>query len=544
MTRKSLVLAVVGCVSISSCKTRETSTSKSMSDEAGEEEAREGDGFDLLSKRRHESCFEEDSIKSEFPVNGSKAQAVNGEVQLVTSHKELAQKLSVTAHMELGFVVGSIDASMGYLDTFKSNSNTLYFAGSLDVKNAAPTLKNPKLRADVAQLLTDGDFEAFRAICGTHYVTTVYNGGRMNVLITVSTKQNESVEDLKTKVEGSYVLFSAGAEVQSNQREFLKDRAVNIKISTKGGSYNINTGLDGLHKEFAEFSKRVASGTEKAWPFEIATASYASLGSKNSATTLAKFSASGKALNFLSELSDRSLEYRNLLSLLETARLNLDRYDETNLTMTEKTIAAKDARKKLKRFAISCVDDSICDEDEFSNFPDDPMRLWPKLKTYTPSLAARKRWEGQWYVNGSPFAKRGNILFDEATSELKVSGFGDSLGSLQLHETEFGSVRNIPGGEVSASLKSDQIEFSNGVFWTRLSVNEGAWYYNGDRSLGVASVKVVDGRKVITTNHLGNWGEGRWDDDGVLRHGEPWNNNGVIKGNRIRWSLGGYEWTR
>jgi hypothetical protein len=209
------------------------------------------EGYNTLTDVMRQRCVEHEKT-AECAANAPKTVSKDFrdlfKLEMVSSRKELSDKLAVSANISARYKVIEANAQMGFEKESKFTSNSITFL--LRGETTYWTFLNsadyaPKL-TEAARKLLDEETKPevptqFFVQCGNAYVRGVQKGAQFFLLMTITTDSHESRETLQAKLSGSanIRLGEVKAEIGAEMAKAMKEHnaKVTLSIQTNGFFY-------------------------------------------------------------------------------------------------------------------------------------------------------------------------------------------------------------------------------------------------------------------------------------------------------------------
>lgn len=215
-----------------------------------------GRGINRATGQMFQSAITFDPLQTALDDQGQQPTLT---LKTISSTRQLAKSLDVDASASLRVGRrGNVSAKAQFSQEVDINSYYLYSLVTVDVVNAAQTIRNPVLKSEANALLTSGGWTAFARSYGLEYVEGIIPGGSYYALIEIRTTDSKKKEEITTKISGSYSGFgiNAGATTAAaNQiKEALAGQDIQVYVCESGGSgRSLPTTLDQMIQEAINF---------------------------------------------------------------------------------------------------------------------------------------------------------------------------------------------------------------------------------------------------------------------------------------------------
>lgn len=181
--------------------------------------------------------FEERPQIAPNPDAGQLGQGQDTQLELlsITSRKELAQAMNVSASASFKSVGGGISGEAKFVQSREINSYYTYALVKVVVTNPPMLIYNAEFTPKATELLVKHGWNKFEASYGAEYVDGYISGGSYYGLIEIQTTDSKSQMDAQAKLSGHYGGFSGSAEISGSLKEISADTHINVFVHRVGG---------------------------------------------------------------------------------------------------------------------------------------------------------------------------------------------------------------------------------------------------------------------------------------------------------------------
>lgn len=224
-----------------------------------------GRGFNPSTSEMFQQAVE---FKDPTPALATQGQNVVMKLKVVNTASELAKELNVSASASLSVELqGSGSAEASFLSSTTMNSSYTYALVTVSITNAPLTIKNPVLKPEASEILSNNGWDAFYSSYGSEWIETIIPGGFFYGLIEVKTSDASQKDEAASSLSGSYdnfgVSVAAKADATAKLQNSLKSYEKTVTCIESGGSGEIlPTTLDGMIEAATKFTARVAQNPD------------------------------------------------------------------------------------------------------------------------------------------------------------------------------------------------------------------------------------------------------------------------------------------
>jgi hypothetical protein len=207
-----------------------------------------GVGLDSLTQETYGTAIEFDPPVSEQP-----GQTTSFYLETVTSSRDLAQTLNISAAASLDLGIFSGSAEFSLVRSTDINSFYTYALVRVSVMNPPMIIRNPRLTQQARSMLEQQGWNAFAAAYSWEYIAGIITGGTFYGLIEIQTTNSSEQQQIKTSLSASYGPFGGNAALEVTFREIATRFALNVQVFRAGGGGAVTMTWDAMLQEALQF---------------------------------------------------------------------------------------------------------------------------------------------------------------------------------------------------------------------------------------------------------------------------------------------------
>jgi hypothetical protein len=175
----------------------------------------------------------------------SREYAVSYDLLYIDSYESLARALDISASASYSGFSGGFSASMNLFQSSNFTSTKAYILVRMRVITGTEDLTSYVLNSDALHHLGgSNETGRFSSAYGDAFIGHLVRGGELYALMEFSAEANESIQDLKVSVSGSYGGFSASAGLSDYVDHLSKYKKVRVLYAQSGGQAGRDGTLD------------------------------------------------------------------------------------------------------------------------------------------------------------------------------------------------------------------------------------------------------------------------------------------------------------
>jgi hypothetical protein len=192
------------------------------------------------------------------PVEGEGGEEVVFAINAVSSRKELARFMNITASASMRYAMFSGAGKTKYFETLSINQYSIYIVVACVVSHSAKRMRDVVLKDSARQLLASGNSEQFRTTYGDEFVVGYTSGGEFYGIYELATKSEDEHKKFSQDLQGAggYGAWSGSGSVAFEIAIQKLSEVLNMtfQMHISGGESNAPLAITAA--ELIEFARR------------------------------------------------------------------------------------------------------------------------------------------------------------------------------------------------------------------------------------------------------------------------------------------------
>lgn len=235
-----------------------------------------GRGFDSFSQEPvRGDCFTHlsDKLVQTQPEWGRGSESKLSEYY-IRDHEDLMSQIGLDAGLKFRNIFYSVLPKFRGLDQFKRSKDALTWLYSIRITTREDTLDRlgiSDLNVQAKKLLEDKKFEAFRIMCGTHYVRSVRYGGEFFRIYEIDSKNVDLIRQIKSEIAGNYQILEGDLSLKSGFKQAILESSLRQESLQTGGRFQIEASDPvALRNQVKKWAKSLNEPYIRAFELELA----------------------------------------------------------------------------------------------------------------------------------------------------------------------------------------------------------------------------------------------------------------------------------